>query len=337
MAIRGTAVLICVVASVTACTAILGVEDVPKAPDADGGTSSGVINNEGGVVNPDSGGPTSDLAAGINAFISAYCSKARECSRTNFDFSYKDLDECVSAVSQISTKSAALPGATVTGADFQGCAMRFAALTCDAFNAGDTATACNVKGSRKNGDKCISGYQCESGVCASSLTTCRTCIAPREKGADCSQDFTCGPGLFCNGATCVAPSTLGQSCSATQPCINSLKCSGAGACVRPPETAGASCNSTLGCAFDRGLLCLNNQCVSLIINGPQGECNLAPAAGEQPKICRRFAACTANKCGEPPKEGEPCGSISDGLGSCLDPLVCLNGVCTKTPESSFCQ
>lgn len=333
MAIRGAAILFFGAAFITACTAVLGVDDVPTAPARDAGASS----SDAGGNNTDAN-TTSDLGTAINAYAAAYCAKYRECFRPGFDLSYKDLDECTSANAQIPTRNAGLPGATATAADFQGCATKTAALTCDAFNSSDSSSACVLKGSRKNGDKCVEGLQCESGVCATSTSKCRTCIAARERGADCSQDNTCGPGLTCNGSVCVTESLINQTCDAQkQPCVGNLVCA-SGTCIRQPDVSGATCDDKVGCALDRGLVCQAGHCISVIINGPDGECDYSPATvGAQPKFCRRFAACKQGKCATPPKEGEPCGEVGSGKGFCLEPLSCQNGLCSKPPPSSFCE
>lgn len=335
MAIRGaSAALFSFLVLGTACTAVLGVEDVPPAPAADGGGLPSLGQDSGGT--PDSGGGT-DLASAVRAYVTARCAKFRECNLGKFDIFYRDQEDCVATLSAMATGSATLPGATATVADFQGCTTRAAAQTCDTFNSSDLDFVCPLKGSRKAGEKCISGYQCETGICATSLTTCRTCVTAKERGADCSADGVCGPGLRCNSVgRCVTESTLNQSCSDTQPCISSLVCL-AGACRRQPETANAPCTSAVGCALDRGLFCLDDKCVSFIVNGPSGECNYEPATGDQPKLCRQLTPCVGGLCQPPPNVNEGCGDFENGLGLCKDPLVCLNSVCVARPSSSFCE
>lgn len=335
MAIRGAlAALFSFLVLGTACTAVLGVEDVPPAPAADGGGLPSLGQDSGGTS--DSGGGN-DLPTAVRTYATAYCAKYRECYRGVFDIFYRDQEDCITTLSPIAMGNAALPGATATATDFQGCATRAAAQTCDTFNSSDFAFVCALKGSRKAGEKCTSDYQCETGICATSLTTCRTCVAAKERGADCSADGVCGPGLRCNSVgRCVSESALNQSCSDTQPCLSNLVCL-AGVCRRQPEVAGANCTDAVGCALDRGLACLDNKCVSFVVNGPGGECNYKPAAGDQPKLCLQFAQCVGGFCNPPPQVNEGCGDISNGLGFCKEPLVCLNSVCTARPSSSFCE
>lgn len=329
MAIRRAAALFSALALATACTAVLGVEDVPDAP-ADGG---GGVPSADVVTTPETGGG-GDVLEAIDKYATAYCQKFLGCVPAQFNFLYTGVAECAASLGSVANLSVGLPGMIATATDFQGCEARISSLSCDTFLSSDSGFACSLKGTRKLNDRCISNYQCESGLCGTELKVCRGCINPPENGQPCAQNALCGPGLRCNGlGICVTEAKRDEPCGDDKPCVFGLVCSG-GACRQPPTTEGASCVPEIGCDANRGLICLGGACVQAIFVYTGEPCGYGGNPGERPRICYRDSACNG-QCNPPPsKAGDACGQ---GFGSCLLPLVCDNGICVAPPPSSFCE
>lgn len=348
MALRSTAALFSLVVFATACTAVLGVDDVPDVPVADAGpttqpdasnnnTETGPLTNPPDTGAPDTGPAVDPMKAAISAYAAAYCSKLRECERVLFDIQYADTAECEMARAAHPALVVDLPGSTVTAGQYEDCATKTQALTCATFASADLALACVIKGARKDGEKCIANEQCDSGVCASFKNTCRTCVPAPQSGTDCAANGACAPGLTCSDlGKCVVPAKLNASCGNAQPCDvdQGLECNGT-KCIAQPAAAGASC-AAVDCDLAKGFFCNDNgsTCVSVVVNGPGADCNESPAAGEQFAFCRRFATCGANnKCGALALENDPCTSDFN----CLEPLSCIANKCQKSPGSSSCE
>lgn len=341
MGFRRAAALVPVLGLATACTAILGVEDVPNAPNsttADGGSSGNVSE-----ASTTEGGGGGDREASIARYAEAYCRKFSDCAGSGFGAFYADVNECKTLRIASVREFVDLPGTTASAADFDGCSSRYAALTCDVFRSADSDFTCLLKGSKKQNDRCIFGAQCESGFCATSRNACRGCIAAPVDGADCAANSACGPGLVCNGDNkCVTPAKVGMSCSASKPCAGAAACV-AGTCEPLVDSPNAPCTKNPGCDALKGLFCYvptgdtSGTCVQVAYSTPGKFCSTVANTGTQFTLCLRLASCTeaSNTCPTlPTKAGDPCGT---DFGECPDPLYCNAGTCTANPPSSFCE
>lgn len=327
MRLRAVLVVAPALALATACTTLIGLEDLPPAPPTPDAATSEPPAAEAGA---DVATPGGDLGAAVASFASAFCDRFKECSRVIFETGYRDVEECrASQIAQFNYASS-LPGHGGTAAIYAECARSMAALPCDQLGSSDGQFACNVRGSRKVDEKCVLGSQCETGFCGSDPTTCRVCATPPANGAPCAANSACGPGLVCNRKnTCVTQSVVNQSCSDDEkPCRPGLACVNA-VCTALPAVAGAACTSSPGCDVGKGLFCSNSRCVSVVAVGPGGSCAQTPDA---PKLCLRLAPCSDGTCAAPPTEGQPCGAG----GLCLTPLLCLDGKCAPPTPASAC-
>jgi hypothetical protein len=322
MALRGVAALGSFLLLATACTAVLGVEDVPPDPAADAAAAPGA----------DGGDPAADRAVELEAYATAYCTRYKDCQTFDFDYNYKDVDECKTGFIAVEAWGLALPGVVVTADTYKDCAARMAALTCDRF-ASQAPTVCTPKGTRQASDKCLSNAQCASGFCGSDETSCRTCVAPPDNGAPCAAGDLCGPGLVCTAAgTCVTQATQGQGCSDDKPCAYPLQCLNS-TCAPRTATAGAPCGGANGaCDTTKGFVCVDGTCKTYTISAPGSPCG---DTGSSYRACRRNTACTGGVCSDYPKEGDAC-DLDKGP-NCLFPLRCVNNKCVGLPASSTCE
>jgi hypothetical protein len=333
MVLRRAFVLVAALGVATACTAVLGVEDVPNAPGVDASPApTGTV-----APPPDSGGPAVDAGLDLKteekAFATASCTKYKDCAAPDFDYNYKDLDECIAAVLAGENWALALPGVAATAESYRDCASNVTALSCVDFGSSATGAACAFKGTRPTDAKCLSNAQCASGFCGSDNTTCRGCATPPDKGAPCGPGDQCGPGLACVSKTCVLEAKEGQSCSDDQPCAYPLECRSS-KCTPRIGTAGAACGGTNGtCDTTKGLLCVSSKCVPFTVSAPGAACGSTD--GGTYRYCRRATKCIDGKCADFPKEGEPCDPSEGPI--CLSPLLCINGKCTGLPASSTCE
>lgn len=300
----------------TACTAILGVNDVP-------------VPSDGGVT-------SSELGQAIESYSQAFCQRYADCFPKLFVLGYADVAECTQLSAAYLTVDTVLPGYGATPADFQGCTARTAAVACDTILSGDSAFLCNLKGTKQVGDLCVNDSQCASGLCESDAKTCRACIAPPALNQPCSKNGKCGPGLVCNSnLNCVNDVAVGGACSADAPCNLGLACIG-GKCVQPPDV-GQACNATEGCDTLKGLVCETfqapNICIDVEVSGPGEICGI---------LGNTFYACLRAKCDtstffcpQIPKEGDPCDAA--GNVDCPFGTECTNNICVRPVPPSGCQ
>ena len=311
----------CVASFITACTAVLGVDDVPNVTQASRIADAGADTGD-------------DLASGINAWAAAICAKYQSCQPSDFDFNYASTAECVASKTMRIAYESVLPGIGTDAAIYRGCATQEAALSCDDFASATAATICAVKGTKALGEKCLDNDQCASGFCGSDNATCRGCINPPQSGDACAAGDQCDVGLVCASEKCVHEATLGAACnSTTQPCIGTLACVN-GSCVTLPAALGAACSSTLACNTSKGFVCdvTTNQCITYTVSSPGGPCS---TTSTEQSACRLAAACTNGTCGAAPAAGQACDETNGPY--CPETLNCVNSLCTAFAPLSFCN
>lgn len=309
-------------AALSACTAVLGVKDLPPDPSANQGASDG-------------GHDAGDEA--LVAWAAADCKRFSDCSPGSFEYQFRDLAACQERVVGAYAWLRSLPNTGVTDAKLRDCATSVAALSCAEFNSSRSGLACDIKGTRALGQPCLDNVQCESGFCPSEYG-CSTCQKPPESGVACANK-QCAVGFACTSDnTCVTEAREGEACNATRTCPTPLYCAG-GICKAPPATPGAACGSDAGAPYcdDRiALICssgTSGTCLTFSVSGAGGGCGVSVDAGSA-QLCRLAAKCTSGSCAAPPLAGEPCDATKGPY--CTYPDRCVNGTCLALPTPSSC-
>ncbi|MBX3230982.1 MAG: hypothetical protein KIT84_36595 [Labilithrix sp.] len=332
MSLRRAALLFSALACATACTALIGLEDLPPAPMYDAGPTPTATTPGQEAGPPDAGDGAAAIQAAIAEYTRAFCARYKECRGPDFEFSFRNVDDCVAANNVSVAWGHAMPGSIATAKSYQDCAANVRALTCATFGSSDGEFACALRGTRKVDERCLANQQCESGICGSDENTCRGCVNPPDNGQPCAAGDQCGAGLVCNSAKrCVTQAGTNQSCSDEKPCVYPDGCDN-GTCKPLPATAGAPC-SAAGCDTTKGFVCVGGTCRTYTISGPGGSC---VTTGNAPQYCRFGVACSdAGVCADAPKEGDACGGTSPPY--CPWPLRCVNEKCAALPAASTCQ
>jgi hypothetical protein len=251
---------------------------------------------------------------------------------------YGDYQTCIARRKDGCQRELGAPG---TGRTFTGealCQYAFAFGDCAKVMT-DQIPACQIQGSRDNGASCTYNSQCKSGNCY--LTTdqaCGTCADLVAAGGDCSQ-ANCAPGLRCNSKNvCIVPGANGEACSDDQPCdVTTLYCTRAGTCAPMAGTAGAACDTLLGCNLWENLLCTSTtagQCASVSFAGSGGNCGGTGLCGIG-LFCPMPSGATTGTCPSFLNDGDACGSAA-GDTPCLTPARCVAGRCTL-PDPTACE
>jgi len=120
-----------------------------------------------------------------------------------------------------------------------------------------TAAKCTAAGTTKNGEPCVIGAECASGVCAPAIVSPMGALTPAKcqeaaggaEGAGCRGDADCGKGLRCGfDGTSFFPKCMkegssdrGGTCAKNTDCLQGLMCMG-GVCDTPrvPEDGAKS-------------------------------------------------------------------------------------------------
>jgi hypothetical protein len=298
--------------------------------------------------------------AACRAYVDAQCRIFAECTGQPQDSCFWFGDLCP----EFHFSS----GSTRSVDDLLSCAEEVSTIACSDFVLGVRPAVCGP-GTRKSGEACMFGSQCESQQCGSDLSsgTCGACAALTEGDASCSApNVVCRIGETCDPSLdrCVARRSLGAGdpCapSGGNQCAEGLACilaeSGEGGVCAPLPSAGAACalgvNDELWCA--PGAYCartdgetLAGTCVANAnIGGRCGypddgqhyfiECDdgyCAPGSDGTPSTCRAFQT-----------QGQPC----DATLWCDSSTTCVAGVCSPfaahgrlgdacDPEGVSCQ
>jgi len=121
----------------------------------------------------------------------------------------------------------------------------------------------------RSGASCPGGWECDNSFYCDTTRSPQTCQPfpedpiKRTAGDDCTNPYTCGPGLYCgDGNLCAANTTpAGQHCDYYDQCASGLLCTynqnlADYVCARPPQSGEACLTGHGQCAY--GLACRSN-------------------------------------------------------------------------------
>ena len=298
--------------------------------DSNGGTGG---NGSGGSAG--SGQTFATLADAEEAYIDAVCEKINKCYPTTLLVAYGTVEECKSRGRLASIYADELDGSTVTPEQIGDCMGAVNDASCEEVFS-TTPTACQIKGSLKDGTPCAADLQCESGQCDTSGSgDCGVCKSRNPKGSSCESSIDCDYGLDCStSGVCVEQPKAGDSCE-TVSCQGPLVCTGAdGAktCANSPA-AGEACdpNSITApkCSPYLGLICSSS--------GVCAKFGFADVGQPCGSVNGGYVLCSGGDCVVPSgkTQGTCAAKIADGAscggdipGECETPADCVNGKCT---------
>jgi len=228
----------------------------------------------------------------------------------------------------------ALPGVTVSSADFGACVARYARDECNypVISPGGLGYVgpCRFPvGTATN--TCSFDLQCVTGSCARPNGPCGRCAYTpmHELGGDCSSRSDCKGGADCVASVCTAQRLLGESCGSDQTCKPapgepSLVCAG-GVCTAVAARANEPCLEANGALYcGAGLACSPTKiCVPWRKVGPGEHCG---DFSDQILLCRG-GICNSpgdpekSKCVSYPGIGESCTNTTDDE-RCEDGMYC---------------
>ncbi|HTP52209.1 MAG TPA: chitobiase/beta-hexosaminidase C-terminal domain-containing protein [Anaeromyxobacteraceae bacterium] len=214
--------------------------------------------------------------------------------------------------------------ATFNAANAAACESAVTGETCAELESGNIPSVCTgvIAGAVANGGSCYVSFDCASGTCNSTTSTCPgTCVAYATQGQSCAS-ADCAPGLVCSSTlTCVTPSGAGGAC----PCAEGFWCNSAdksggstGTCTAQ-QTSGACAVSNDQCAL--GYVCASATLTCLPFVGSGGSCTASS------DVCGYGYLCVSGTCQSWPGAGSPC-SISAPY--------CLDSFCNVFATSPTC-
>jgi hypothetical protein len=271
--------------------------------------------------------------------LDALCDQLLRCGEVS------SHDTCVALLDRVLStariEAGAKAGAIKYDADKAGeCLDAIADQSCDpaSKNARIQPQACTdaIKGTRKQGESCFFGGECETKSCTlpgtCTMACCAgTCDPPPPPDAAIGQPCEAAPcveGAYCNAAgTCAALIAEGQACEFDDECAYDTSCigaTGAKTCKRSPKigdpclddggaltciVGGTGCDATMHCVarLDAGATC-----------------------DPQRSLCKGDLICdaTSNKCSAAPGTGQPC-TIGCAAGNYCELGTTGSGTCQK--------
>jgi hypothetical protein len=277
----------------------------------------------------------SGTASDCDSATKALCQKFDSCSHFLLQVTWGDLQTCAERGKLDCEAEAASPGAGMTQDQAGKCANAATALSCDQLFGGADIAACDVAGTRDDGQPCGYDSQCKSGSCKGTSGLCGVCTPRSAAGGSCNGDGDCETGLNCANQICVAPVADGGSCTSSGQCKGISSCHN-GICAAPLG-AGQDCNATSDCDLLHGLVCGpgTKKCAAATLAQPGETCGqvngtlIACAGGGQ---CAGSAGSTSGTCAAGLADGASCSDTSGP--SCLNPAECINGSCTLRTSTS---
>lgn len=275
----------------------------------------------------DGGGSSASDCAGVTQVL---CQRINECFPYLVKVTWGDVATCAARSKLSCEASLAAPGTSVTEAQIGACASAYEKQACDALLGNSEPAACNVAGSRNDGEPCGFDLQCKSTNCKTAGSECGTCGPRAAAGGSCDVDNDCQTGLLCVNDVCAQPVAAGGACADPDQCQGSLICKG-GTCAKG-GAAGAACDpQEQDCDFLQGLYC-----------EPQSKVCAQAASAKVGEPCGlvggKYVGCTQSSC----KNGTCAAFAADGAAcdetngpECQEPASCVNGTC-KLPASSTC-
>lgn len=312
------------VGALAALSAACGSTEKPTRdePEATGGSGGGTPATHGGKATSGGasaiGGVSAMGGAGAGAvggssslatvqevcvaLVRAACNKRNECAgrATVEDPCPWTTDRCPDLYTS--------PGSTITLANLQACAERYATYTCDAYYRHEDAGCEFPSGVRELGEACAFRTQCASGYCrieSEGEVPCGTCAQPLDldEGEPCTFFEDCRSGLECAAGVCTPRAPYAPPGAACE--IYGL-CQGSNFCVQLPSDAAKSCQPL----------------------PPAGQpCPLEVARCGPGAYCNENGMCQAS-----PAAGEPCALNPDYLNPCAEGLVCV----ARQDEAATC-
>lgn len=321
--------------------------------DASGGTSPDAEAPDGDTT--DGEAPDADASAGdplCSQIATQRCALMARCVPLTLSLGYGDEAKCVVQVQAACEVELAAPGVTLTGQEWLACTTEINSVdTCEeyflrAYYDDPPFTSCDLpKGTRAEGETCISYLQCASGYCDAGYASepaCGTCQPAF--GDVCSNGTKCAPGEHCwkpAGSTeppqCVMGVKVGESCE-NAPCADGAPCDN-GVCPAPVfGTEGASCDPSAPYGLFISWGCYLNDyycdpttdtCQPIPTPGAAGEaCASNQVFGE---LCEGNAPCKNGVCEPLIGWGEACDKDL-----CLYPASCIDGTC-QVPTMDTCE
>jgi hypothetical protein len=194
----------------------------------DGGGTGGL-----GGTGGSGGGAENDCHDAMTKF----CDRAQTCEPGSFGLSgFTSLADCVSYFEASCDDAVAAPHTGRTAALVQQCGDGWAAMSCADFVQGKSVPACLPQGGTAPvGGSCNNDWQCATGVCWQTASTCGTCAAVTTVGQPCQVDATrgllCPDNLVCTEAdasgsmlVCSAYVPIGGPCIQTEVCGDNAYC-----------------------------------------------------------------------------------------------------------------
>lgn len=317
-------------------------------PDSDSDTGVTDVGPDSGMPDDaatggDDAGPDTatdqgeSIEAAAQTWAEASCDRLERCSSDNalgWNLIHAaDRDTCVDVWLE-SNQWFGADGVTVTADDLQACAAALDTLACDGQFPPDE---CDFRGALATGDSCVTGQQCESGICGfdDAESLCGTCTQRTAEGDPClTREVQGGTVSYCTGTlqcgaddTCRQPVGIGESCDVA-PCV------GEATCIDDECVADASVDeacdptdpSVPGCDTSESLTCGADGMCARFGYAAEGESCADVATGvltwcAGPNYCDGDEVCAPQK-----GEGESCES---GGRQCSPGLICSGGTCQR--------
>jgi hypothetical protein len=289
-------------------------------------------------------GPATDIEAACASYSKAHCAHDLACRVREFRTAYGALDVCVARTARICADEVTSGGSTITLVALTGCAEALMRTACPAGVLKPIA-ACAFAGKLTEGTGCRYASQCQSGYCERNSTWCGVCRGQVGIGAPCKSQLACaGDSVVCtNELKCAAQIAEGGVCKTSNfDCALDLVCNPSNVCQKTAMAAGA-CRSAGDCAPESPLGCANKGagmvCTPVTFAGYGEPCNDAT-----PAVCTGMGDCRASDgtlaragtCSPPAPDGQTCDLTSDTGRGCLQPSLCVNGVCEFPAKASTC-
>jgi hypothetical protein len=281
----------------------------------------------------DSGGGSATNCASASQVL---CKKIDSCEHVVIGVLYGDVSTCATRLAIACGAEAHAPDSGMSESQFATCINATAAMSCDDLLGGASSpAACNLPGSRADGEPCGFDSQCKSTQCSITSGLCGTCSPRAAAGGACTGSSDCQDGLVCANQVCATPIQAGGACTSSSACAGQLFCKN-GVCAKP-LAAGEACNPTASeCDLAAGLICdsVSSTCVafSLAKTGEAcGEVNGKPVGCAANGKCKASTGQTSGTCTAALADGAACTSSDN----CSLPAECTNGICTL-PSSNGC-
>lgn len=330
----------CALLLVAACSSS---EDASPTPPADAGTS----NDAGSKPSSDSSTDPLDEDGGADASVTVASVDAADvcpaAAKAVCDFFTTCVPEMLTGLWPSATDCEPRfrdnclanypPNAKVRKDDADAYATCLGGLTCDALYGPRWSIGCKsprLASTKANGAACRSDFECTSGACTGSSTTCGTCITRKKAGDACTDSRECPYGGYCN-QKCFEPEFLGDACpDEFHVCGNGLGCNATTKKCEKIGAVGATCDSDLDCDVGNLIQCNRGtkKCEKVTFLEPGATCPKAfddgpPAVCTKGSSCIRPAGDQPGTCVTNAKVGEACGSSV----RCEAFINCRNDVC----------